>query len=175
MQPVLTLQQKQAIKASIIAASESECQALEADPANADLAVAVKDLYNLVSSPDYWAWKTLVTESEIYEQPSVDGTFWSWTIYIARSQAEREAWGRMVSMRGGMKPSLANVRTGIADIFSGAGGAAQRTHLLIVGRRKTTRVEKLLIISGAGTTADPATMGADGMITHDEILSAMGS
>jgi len=127
--------------------------------------------YNVAASPDYWVWRNLVTESEVYESPSVDGTFWSWTIYIARSQAEREAWRQMVSMRGGLKPSLANVRIGVADIFSGAGGAAQRTHLLTVGRRKATRGEKLFA-AGTGSTADPATMAVEGLITATNVSEA---
>lgn len=120
-------------------------------------------LLNATASPDFWVWRTLVTESELYETTTGDGTTWSWTTYIARSQAERDSWRQMVSMRGGLKPSLLNVRNGVADVFSGAGGANQRTHLLTVSRRKVTVGEKLYA-TGTGSTASPADfgVGADG-------------
>lgn len=130
-----------------------------------------KDALNALPGTDWWVWRTLVTESEVYEQPSADATTWSWTIYINRTQAEREAWRQMVSMRGGLKPALANVRQGIADIFSGAGGLPQRTHLLAVGRRKATVAEQLFS-TGTGSTASPAVMGAEGEITVGNVAEA---
>jgi hypothetical protein len=134
--------------------------------ANSQIAAA----YNLAASPDYWVWRTFVPDSEIY-QATVDTTTWSWTIFIARSQGERDAWRQMVNMAGGINPSLLNVRNGIADIFSGAGGLAQRTYMLNVSRRLATRVEKLFA-SGSGTTASPSNMGAEGPITLTNVEDA---
>lgn len=143
-------------------------------------ALLIAGHYSGLASPDFWAWRTLVEESEIYEQASVDATFWSWTIYIARSQAERESWRQMVTMRGGLKPALANVRTGVGDIFSGAGGANQRTHLLTVSRRKVTVAEKVFA-TGTGSTAVPGDLAiglngayAEGTLSGDEVSDIHG-
>lgn len=163
---MLTSAQLQTLKTDILADP-----ALSGQPNTPDGAFAIAAAYSLVAAPDFWVWRTFVADSEIYEATSVDATVWSWTIYIARSQAEREAWRQMVNMRGGLNASLANVRTGIADIFSGAGGAAQRTHLLALGRRKATRVEKLFA-AGTGSTASPATMVIEGLLNYVDVLNA---
>jgi hypothetical protein len=137
--------------------------------------------YNLAATPDYWVWRTFVPDAEIYETTTGDGTAWSWSIYIARSQAERDAWRQMVNMKGGVNASLANVRAGVADIFSGAGGAAQRTHLLTVGRRLAGNAEKLFSAATAGGvgqrggTANPDTMAFEGPLTLTDVLNARNS
>lgn len=59
----LTLAQKQALKADIIAASDPECAALEAAPTNSDLAAAVATLYNQTAAPDYFVWRDLAMET----------------------------------------------------------------------------------------------------------------
>lgn len=147
--------------------------AVNAVPNNSDGNAAIAYFYNQPASPDYWAWRSFVPDQEIYEA-TVDGTSWSWSTFIARSQAERDAWRQMVNMAGGINPSLLNVRNGIADIFSGAGGAAQRTYLLNVSRRLASRVEKVLA-TGVGTTANPSVLGAEGPISGDEIQAARTS
>lgn len=163
---MLTPAQSQTLKTDIAADS-----VLNALPNTSDDAFAIADIYGLNASPDYWVWRTLVPDSEIYEATTADATVWSWTIFIARSQGERDAWRQMVSMKGGINASLANVRAGLADIFSGAGGLAQRTHLLTVGRRKARRIEKLFA-AGAGTTAAPSVMGFEGTISFADVMSA---
>ena len=129
--------------------------------------IGAADFYNAVASPDHWVWKDRLTEHEIVEQTSADGTVWSWTTYIARSQGERDAWVRMFNGTFSINPSIKQVRDGIADIFSGAGGATQRAHLLGMGRRKASRIEKLFAV-GAGTTAAPSNMGFAGPIQSFE-------
>jgi len=148
--------------------------AIQAIPHTSDGFAQIAALYNATASPDYWVWRTFVPDREIYEATTVDATTWSWTIYIARSQGERDAWRQMVNMAGGINASLASVRTGIADIFSGAGGLNQRTHLLTLGRRKATRGEKLFA-TGAGSTAAPSVMAVEGVITPQNIEAAFAS
>lgn len=131
----------------------------------------VAAVLNLDASPVFWVWRTFVPDAEIYEVTTEDATSWSWTSFIGRSQGERDAWRQMVNMKGGINAALANVRAGISDIFSGAGGSAQRTHLLTIGRRKARQVEKVLA-TGTGSTASPATMGYEGPITPDEVADA---
>lgn len=180
----LTLQQKQALKADIIAATDPECVALEADPTNSDKAFAVAALYNLTASPDYWVWRTRVTKDEITNQTSQDGTNFTWAGngYITRSAGEQSCWQQIFNGSNSVNPSLANVRQAFTDIFSGTGNAASnRTHLLVVARRKATRLEKLFAIdtpgSGGtrGTTADPDTLVVEGAISYDDVLQAMKS
>jgi hypothetical protein len=140
-------------------------------------------LLNAAASPSYWVWKSFVRDEDIYTQLSVDATTWSWTIFIARSQGERDGWRQMVNMAGGIKPYLSNTRTGVADIFSGAGGANQRTHLLALSRRTATVGEKLFaaVATGPGndggtrgTTTNPDQFGAglDGELLESEVTVA---
>lgn len=172
----LTPTQLSAIKADIAADNT-----LNVFPNNSDGNSAIAAVYNVAASPSYWVWRTFLSDSDMYELMSPDATSWSWTIYIQRSQAERDAWRQMVNMKGGINPSLANTRTAIADIFSGVAGAAQRTHLTSLGRRLASRVEKLLglaTVGGSGTrgsTANPDTMGFEGPITYQDIEQARNS
>ena len=166
---MLTSPQLATLKADIAADA-----AFASVPMNADGHAFIAAVYALPANPTYWVWRTFVSDSEMYEATSSDATTWSWSIYIARSQAERDSWRQMVNMRGGINASLANTRTGIADIFSGAGGAAQRAHLLALGRRVATRVEKLFAV-GAGTTVSPSVMAFEGALSGDDVQAARQS
>ena len=146
--------------------------------ANAEIAA----WYSAQASPSYWLWRTSIFESEITRSASADATTWSWTAYIGRSQGERDAWARLFMGGGsGMNPSLTNVRQGLADIFSGAGGSAQRTHLLAICRRPALRVEKLLAVAATGPGNDGGTRGTatnpdatthEGYITYQDVTAA---
>ena len=172
----LTLTQKQALKADIIAASDPACVAMEASPTNSDLAFAVKDLYNLAASPDYWVWKTNLSKHEATSETSLDATTFSFSQLIARTLQEQFGWQEIWNSTLSCNPSLPNVRQGFADVFSGAqaGPTAQRAHLLAMARRLASRVEKLLA-TGAGTTAAPSTMGSEGPLSFQDVLDAMAS
>lgn len=166
----ITNAQLVALKADILAD-----QVLAALPHNAQSADDIANTYAIDAVPDFWVYRTRVTEDEIFEvtTPAPDNTVWDWTLYINRSQGERDGWGRMFGRRGYVNFALPNVRKGLADIFSQASGAAQRTHLLVMGRRKATRIEKILSTGpvGAGSTTTPATMGFEGHLTYNDVLS----
>src|SRR5687768_8891373 len=102
---VLAQAQLQALKAVIVADP-----VLDAYPNSADGNIEVAAALNAAAVPDYWVWRTFVADSEIYEATTADGTAWDWGIYIARSVAEKSAWDLMVRSKGGLNPSLANVR-----------------------------------------------------------------
>jgi hypothetical protein len=178
----LSTAQKQTLKADIIAASDPECVALEASPANSDLAFAVAALYNLTASPDHWVWRTSATKAEFVNSTSTDSDgstqrnfIWTGNGFITRSVGEQAAWTELFNGTQSVNPSLANVRQAFLDIFSGTGNAASnRTHLANVGRRKSTRIEKLLA-TGTGTAATPATMGSEGPLTFQNVLDVMQS
>ena len=137
---------------------------------------AIAGWYNQVVT-GVWAWRTSLLKSEIVGQVSPDATSWSWTTYIARSQAERDGWREMFTAGGfggqeTINPSLLNIRQGIADIFSGVSGAAQRTHLLAIARRQMTRVEQVFA-TGLGTTVAPSTIATEGPLTYLEVARAL--
>lgn len=116
---------------------------------------AIAAAYNVAASPDFWIWRAAVTKDEYVNSTSVDSTTWSWTTYIGRSQGERDAWRELFANAGQtVNPSLAQIRAAFTDIFSGAGGLAQRTHVLTVSRRKATLFSKLYAV-GAGDTTTP--------------------
>lgn len=147
--------------------------AMVADPvANAFLSVGNLDglagWCNTTASPDYWVWKSKLTRSQATDESSVDATTFSWTAYIARSQGERDGW-REIWALGTVNPSLPQVRAAFADIFSGGTGAAQRTHLLAVARRKAGNAEKVLA-TGTGSTASPGVMGYEGPTTSNDLI-----
>lgn len=164
---MLTTQQKTALKTYI-----ASVPALNNQPQGSDGAFAIAIVLNADASPIFWVWRTFVSDTELYEGTSLDATTWSWTIFIGRSQGERDAWRQMVNMKGGLNPSLANTQAAWADIFSGAGGANQRTHITSMGRRKASVVEQALKASGVGTTVSPAILGFEGPISYQDVQEA---
>lgn len=136
---------------------------------NADIIAAA---YNLTASPQFTVWKTKLMEVDLEANTSPEGTVWSWTIYIGRSQAERDAYRQMFN-KGVINPALPQVQAAFTDIFSGAGGQAQRTHALAMMKRDATRVEKLFA-TGTGSLASPATLTFEGVIQGHDILVAWG-
>jgi hypothetical protein len=176
----LTSQQLIQLKNDINASSDPTVIAFKNDPnpGNADAALTY---YNSIASPTYFVYRTSVVEQEYTRQSGIDTdgtttTNWSWTTYIGRSQGERDAWPRLFMGGQGCSPSLPNVRQAFADIFSGAGGANQRTHLSALSRRAATRAEKLLAVastggSGArGAATNPDTMTVEGEITSQNLI-----
>ena len=146
---------------------------LNALPHTGDSAFAIADAYKVIVTPAYFVWRTLISEHEIVDSTSAQGTVWSWPAYISRSVGEQAGWTRMFNGTFTVNPSLAQVRQGFADIFSGGTGSAQRAHLLAVGQRQANRAEKLFA-SGAGTQASPSTMTFEGVLSYLQVMQAMG-
>ena len=151
----LTPSQLTALKNDIAADS-----ALNALPNNSDGAFAIAAAYNLPASPAFRVWKSSVTTRDCK-------TAMVWTEFIGRSVGERDAWQFMLS-NGTINPSDVNVRQGILDIFSGAGGATSRSNLTNISKRDASRVEKLLA-TGTGTDGSPATMGFEGTLSYQDV------
>ena len=124
---------------------------------------------NSISSPNYWVYRSNISKDDICNKPSVDETNFSWTIYIARSQGERDAWREIFSISGTVDATKENVRQAFMDIFSGGPGAPQRTHLAAKARRLATNAERVLVVSGTGTTGDVSTPGYLSSITLDDV------
>jgi len=112
-----------------------------------------------------------VTREEIYNSTSPDATTWNWTTYKNQSATEQNAWTQMF-MGDRANFAQANLRAGIAAIFTGSAQAnAQRDHCLAMGRRKATIAEKLFS-SGTGSSTTPATMGFEGNLTFGQVGQA---
>lgn len=179
----LTQAQWTALKNDIIAATDAECVALEADPTHPDKAHAVMLLYNQTVAPDFWVWKNSLSEWEVTQTTSVDDTTFTWVGngFITRAAGEQAAWGRLFTI--GVNPALPSVRQAFNDILSGSGNAAaNRTHLLVVARRKATRAEKLFAVASAAPPTPSGTLGSTtavatavlyGSLSVEDILQAM--
>lgn len=131
---------------------------------------AMADWYNGAST--FIVWKTRLHEQEITSLTSDEGTVWSWPSFISRSVAEQTGWARMFNGTYTINPSLAQVRTGISDVFSGGTGAAQRTHILAMSKRPATRGEKVFV-TGTGTTAVPGNLVFEGRIGEYDVVRAL--
>ena len=121
------------------------------------------------SSPLFVVWRTSVTEQEYTNYPSWQGTNWSWTVFIARSIAEKAGYERMF-IGGAIDPSKENIRDGFVDVFNGEN--AQLLHMSAVSKRETNLLEELFA-TGTGTVNAPAVMEVEGSLTYKDILLAM--
>jgi len=155
---MLTTEQLQTLKADI-AADET----FAGIPHNSDGAWEIAAAYNLAAIPAFVVWKTDVPTS-LCKQAML------WTEYIARSAGERDAWQFMLS-NGTINAADVNVRQGIADVFSGPGGATTRANLTAIAKRNATRAEKLFA-TGTGSDASPATMSFEGSLIYQDVLQA---
>ena len=158
---MLTTIQLQTLKADI-----ANDPILDALPKNSDGAFAVAAAYNLDADPAFIVWKTDVPTSECKKAMV-------WTEYIDCSIGQRDAWRFMLS-NGTISPADANIRQGIADIFSGPGGAGSRAALITIGKRGVSRFEKLFAV-GEGTDLYPGTMTIEGNLSYQEVMNAWNS
>lgn len=166
---LLSTAQLALIKADIAANND-----LNILPNSSDGNDALAKLYNLPAVPDFWVWRTDVSRAEIYNLTSPDTTTWNWSTYKAQAATEQNAWTQMF-MGDRADFSKANLRAGVAAIFTGSAPAnAQQAHILAMGRRKATRLEKVLA-TGTGSSTVPAVMGAEGSIRGDEVSQARNS
>lgn len=160
----LTPAQRAALKAHIQANSDTNTLYVVGD------LQGLTDLLNATAAPDFWVWRTSLSEADATQATSVDGTTFTWVGngFITRSVGEQTAWARLFSI--GVNPSLASVRAAFNDILSGTGNAAaNRAHLLAVSRRKATRAEKVWA-TGTGSTASPATLVVEGLLTYQDLV-----
>lgn len=154
------------LKAAIVADAT-----LNAFPANSDGAFGIAAALNLPAVPDFWVWRTNVTRVEIYNAISPDATTWDWAIYKAQSVADQNAWTQMF-MGDEANFSQPNLRAGIGKIFGVAN--VQTLHALAMGRRKATRIEKVLAV-GTGSAVVPAVMGFEGVLQYQDVEQARAS
>ena len=163
----LSLQQAQTLKAYIEADP-----VLSQYPNNSDGYQEVAKALNALASPNYYVWSSHVSREAIYNSVGDGNSTWDWALYKAQSVTEQGAW-REIFMNDAANFGQLNVRVGVGKIFSGtAPQNAQRDHILSIGRRLATLVEKLLAIA---VTSPPANSGnnaahARGATTNPDVL-----
>lgn len=159
----LTPSQQQALKTFINSQPE-----LAAQPLNGDGAYAIAAIINQPATPAYIVWRTDVSVDEIMR----NGIDWARVDNLSVGKARIWDWmGRL----GTLNASKPNIRAGIDATWVGtAADLAVRAAVYTHCKRSATIVEKLFA-SGAGTTADPATMGFEGQIAYQDVEAARNS
>lgn len=124
---------------------------------------------------DFYVWKTMLPRHDILTATSLEGTTFTWTggAYITRSQGERDAFREMFNSTGAVNPTVPNIRAAFDDIFSGAAGLVNRTHINAISKRKALLIEKILA-TGTGTLASPASMTYEGILDPSHVVEIMG-
>lgn len=118
--------------------------------------------------------RTSLSRHEVLTATSPEATTFTWTAgaYITRSQGERDAFREIFNSTGSVNPSMASIKAAFADIFSGAGGATNRTHITAMSKRVCSRLEALFAV-GAGTLASPSTLFFEGTVTPQNIADVV--
>ncbi len=127
---------------------------------------------NVLASPSFIVTKTALSRHDILTATSDESTVFTWAggAYITRSQGERDAFREMFNSTGTVNPALPSITAAFADIFSGSGGASNRTHITAMSKRKATIAEKALAV-GTGSLASPAIMNFEGVVNVGDIVS----
>lgn len=142
-------------------------------PNNDDGNDTLAAILNGTAVPDFIVNKSVLSRHDILTGTSLAGTTFTWTggAYITRSQGEREAFREIFNSTGSVDPRLPSIVAAFADIFSGAGGLTNRTHIAEMAKRKATFAEKILA-TGTGTIVSPAAMSFEGKLTATDVASA---
>lgn len=121
--------------------------------------------YNVAGSTV--VWRSSITRHEA----QADGFDWTQCDNLTNGQAR--IWEWIFNTTGAMNPSEPGVRAGIAECWKGT-AAKVAVGVFVLGKckRNATRGEALYA-AGAGTTANPSTMGFEGSITVDDVRAAM--
>ena len=143
--------------------------ALSAQPNNADGNEAIALAMNAQASPEFWVWRTSVTDREIM----LNG--FDWTRVDNLSVGKSRIWDWMFRF-GSIDPSKPNIRAGIDATWVGtAADLAVRASVYVHCKRTATRAEKLFSTTGTGADGQnttPATMTFTGFLTRDDVETA---
>lgn len=161
----LTPAQLATLKADIAANPD-----LASQPMNSDGDFEIARLLNLDATPTFFAWRSAVPMDEIMQ----NGFDWTRVDNLTVGKARIWDWMRGT---GTINPSQANVRAGILAVFGTAGDLSMRQSIFGHCQRPATRLEKLLAVSGNGTTVTeggigPATLGYEGSISYQQVAQA---
>ena len=156
--------QQQATLAAHIAASAD----MNTLPPGSDSAFQIAALLNEPAAPDFYIWKSSVTNAEILQ----NGMDWLRVDNLAVGKARIWEW-MFGSESKSINPSKPNIRAGIAATWVGnAQLLAVQAMVLAKCKRAATRAEKLFA-TGTGSTGSPAVMGFEGALSIDDIRAAV--
>jgi hypothetical protein len=124
-------------------------------------------LYNLDSAL-WWVWRTLVTQDEIM----TNGFDWVEVDNLTAGKARIWEW-LFDNAQSAIRPSLPNVRAGIAECWKGtAAKLAVQAAVLAKCKRHATLAESLFV-TGSGTENDPALLVVEGAISTEDVGRAL--
>ena len=164
----LNTTQLQALKAWVIA------------NANGIFDQSTANLLNAMASPDFWAWKSSLSLEESGMAISMGEVAGLTTANSNRLQASFQI------RPGGFEPDSQDDRSLFGSVFSAAGGQNTRAALMAKWQRLATVGEKLFA-TGTGTqgvgldtdggvsSGSPAILGAEGLVTLDNLIQADNS
>ena len=150
---------------TVLAAAIAADADLSAFPETLDGAHEMAALLDMTAAPDFTVWRSSVSISEVgaaLDGAEVEG--------LTTAQANRIMVGGIYSGEG-VDASIAGRRMFFDGLFSTAEGAVTGPALAMVWRRLATRGEVAFAV-GAGTDADPATLGYEGNISAADISAA---
>lgn len=134
-------------------------------PKNSDTAFFIADELNKEASNSYIVWKTTVPVDEIMRN-GLD-----WTRVDNLSVGKARIWDWMTRLDT-LNPSKVNIRAGIDATWVGtAADLSVRAVVYTHCKRKASIVEKLFA-TGTGTDVSPSTMGYEGPMPYQEIVTA---
>lgn len=156
----LTTAQQNTLRTAILAEPAlAQAVAIRNDP-------AIADYCNTATAQK--AWKTSYGAMDLFNATDIN-------VYIARSVAERQAFDLLIQV-GTVDPSTTSIRTGVVNIFSGAGGSTQRAAILNDMTRFATWAEQKL--GGTNATTDTVTawkLNYSGSITVSHVSSILNA
>jgi len=127
---------------------------------NKDL-TAIATFYNAETSPIVEAWQPELVPSVVVE--NVD-----WAEYVGLSRQKQGAF-EMLQYRSNLHTDLANVRSGLQEIFSLAEAPNSRANLIAAAKRALTICEAIFK-SGTGPVYD---IGVAGSLSNSSVLWAL--
>ena len=167
---MLTAAQLQTFKTAILA--DATLGPLFSAPTySTDTAFLIAAAFNQPATPDFWVWRTRVTQDEIM----LNG--FDWTRVDNLSVGTARVWEWMFDNQDRViDASKANIRAGIDATWKGtAADLAVRAVVYSHCQRLATRAEKLFA-TGAGTSVSngvgPATMAFEGAVSYQDVDTA---
>jgi hypothetical protein len=160
---MLTATQTATLKAAIAA----ETDATFVDYRNQGATGAMANWLNELTSPAWIVWRTNVPPAEYR-----DAITWTEVDALTTGSKFRIWEWLTMSMTAPIDFSRLNVRQGLQDCW--ASNTTTRANLLAIAKRTATKAEKLFS-TGTGTTATPATLGWEGMLSADDIVRALAA
>lgn len=122
-------------------------------------------LLNALADPAFIVWRTNVTDQEIMQNG------FNWTRVDNLSVGKARIWDWMFRF-GSINPANTNIRAGIDAVWVGTQADLDVRAAVYVHCKKSATVGEKLFSTGTGSDASPATMGAEGLVTVQNVSEA---